>query len=296
VASGGAGSAVSRASIEGGVELDVILTAEGPLPRDYVYRASGNRLAQLIAGLRPGGEVLRTPCLAFAVRHPAAGTILIDTGFHRDAMEHRRRDFGIPMGVMFRHLRPSEEPFDRQLAALGIEAIAVRQAIMTHLHVDHTSGMRLLPNAEFVCSREEWAAAQGRFPAASGYVPHHLPAVSRMRLLDFERDGEPYTTFAKTIDLLGDGSVRLLSTPGHTAGHISILLRLAEGPRVLLIGDAAYTLRSVDEGILPMIAADDEAALRSLAEIKAFAEREPEAILVPTHDPTAWKKLRCATA
>lgn len=284
---------MSRVVAEG-VELDVILTAEGPIAHDYLYRAPGNRLAQLIAGLRPGGEMLRTPCLAFAVRHPTAGTILIDTGFHRDARDHRRRDFGIPMSVMFRHLRPSAEPFDRQLEALGIEAAAVRQVIMTHLHVDHTSGMRLLPNAEFACSREEWAATRGRFPAGSGYVAHHLPTASRMHLLDFERDGESYATFAKAIDLLGDGSVRLLSTPGHTAGHLSVLLQPANGPRVLLIGDAAYTLRSVDEGILPMITADDKDALRSLVEIKAFAEREPEAILVPTHDPTAWTELRRA--
>lgn len=43
----------------------------------------------------------------------------------------------------------------------------------------------------------------------------------------FDRDGEPYGAFTKTIDLLGDSTIRLIYTPGHTAGHLSVLLRLA---------------------------------------------------------------------
>jgi glyoxylase-like metal-dependent hydrolase (beta-lactamase superfamily II) len=262
-----------------------------------VYRAEGgNRVTHVLAALRPGGEVLRSPCLAYAVRHPSAGTILIDTGMHPDTREHLRRDFGVAMGLLFRNLRPAHEPFDAQLRALGIEPRNVERVIMTHLHVDHTSGMRLLPKAEFVCSREEWAATRGRFVAAKGYVPHHLPPETRMQLLDFDRDGEPYATFAKTIDLLGDGTIRLVSTTGHTVGHMSVLLRLTHAHQVLVIGDAAYTLRNINEEILPMLTVDDEAALRSMREIKAFAEHEPEAILVPSHDPSAWHELRRVTA
>jgi N-acyl homoserine lactone hydrolase len=274
-----------------GIELEVILTGEGPIPYGYVYRATGNRLNRVVAGIRPGGKMLFVPNLAFVVRHPSAGTLLIDTGLHPDAKGDLRRDFGLPMSVMFRQLRPASEPFDEQLRALDIDPDGVEPVIMTHLHVDHTSGMRLLPRAEFTCSGVEWSAAHTRLAASKGYVRHHLPAASRMRLLDFERDGKPYETFDKTIDLLGDGSVRLISTPGHTAGHLSVLLRLARGPRVLVVGDAAYTLRNIHEEILPMITADDGASKRSIREIKAFAEREPDVVLVPTHDPDAWQRL-----
>lgn len=274
-----------------GVTLDVMLTAEVPIPYGYVYRADGNPLKRLFAGLRPGGERLRSPCLAFAVRHPGAGTILIDTGMHPDVRAHRRQDFGVPMSLMFKDLTPAQDPYDEQLRGLGIDPGDVAQVIMTHLHVDHTSGMRLLPDAEFLCSLEEWAAAGKRFAAREGYVSRHLPPTSRMRLLDFARDGEPYATFSRTIDLLGDWTIRLIWTPGHTAGHLSVLLLPDGARRVLLIGDAAYTLRAVREGILPMLTADDEASMRSLGEIAAFAEREPNAILVPSHDPDAWQEL-----
>jgi len=116
-----------------------------------------------------------------------------------------------------------------------------------------------------------------------------------MDLVDFDDDGQPYGSFASTIDLIGDGSIRLVSTPGHTVGHLSVLLRLGQGRQALVVGDGAYTLRSIDEEILPLLTVDDEASLRSLREIKAFGQGDPEAIVVPTHDPTAWHALRRLT-
>ena len=57
------------------------------------------------------------------------------------------------------------------------------------------------------------------------------------------------------------------------------LLDLGAGPQVLVIGDAVYTLRSLREEILPLLTVDDGAYLRSLREIKAFAESAPDATL-----------------
>lgn len=274
-----------------GVELDTIVTAKVSMPYGYVYRSGGSPARRLLTGISPFGETLEAPCLAFVVRHPSAGTILIDTGMHRDARENPRRDFGLPLSLIFRGLRPVEEPFDEQLRALDIEPDSVERVLMTHLHLDHTSGMRLLPNATFTASGAEWTATRRKFPAGKGYVPHHLPAVSQMQLLDFDRDGEPYTTFERTIDLLGDGTIRLISTPGHSAGHLSVLLRLAEGGQALLVGDAAYTLRNIHEQTLPMLTDDDATARRSIAKIKAFTLANPQTLVVPSHDPDAWRAL-----
>jgi glyoxylase-like metal-dependent hydrolase (beta-lactamase superfamily II) len=274
-----------------GVELDVIVTAKVSMPHGYVYRAQGSPARRVLSGISPFGGMLDAPCLVFVVRHPSAGTILIDTGMHRDARENPRRDFGLPLSLMFRGLHPAQEPFDEQLRALDIEPDSVERVVMTHLHVDHTSGMRLLGNAKFTVAATEWAATSGRFPAGKGYVPHHLPAVSQMQLLDFARDGEPYATFERSIDLLGDGTIRLLCTPGHSAGHLSVLLRLTDGGQTMLVGDAAYTLRNIQEETLPMLTDDDATALRSLREIKAFALANPLTTLVPSHDPDAWRAL-----
>ena len=274
------------------VEVDVLVTARLPIPKAYVFRPPGNRLAGLAAVLQPGGETLDSRCLAYVLRHPSAGTILIDTGFHPDASKSLRRDFGSRMGLLFRGLKPAREPYTEQLRALGVDPERVERVVMTHLHVDHTSGMRLLPSARFVCSRAEWSAATGAGAAGRGYVAHHLPDEARMELVDFDGTGAPHGPFTATIDLLGDGSIRLLSTPGHTWGHLSVLLQVEGDSRVLIVGDAVYTLRSLRDELLPLLTTNDDLYLRSLRELKGFAERDADSTLVPSHDPTAWKALR----
>jgi glyoxylase-like metal-dependent hydrolase (beta-lactamase superfamily II) len=268
------------------VQLAVIDVAHVPIPLAYLYRRS-NRLAGLAAVLRPGGETVLAPCRAYVVRHPSAGTILIDTGLHPDASRALRVDFGRPMALVFRGLKPADRPYADQLRALGVDAADVERVIMTHLHVDHTSGMRSLEQATFICARDEWAAAHARGAVANGYVGHHLPPAARIDLVDFENRGEPYGPFTSTLDLLGDGSIRLLSTPGHTRGHMSVLLRVTGDRQVLVVGDALYTLRNMREELLPLLTADDARYLSSLRELKAFADQEPDAILIPSHDPEA---------
>jgi N-acyl homoserine lactone hydrolase len=195
------------------------------------------------------------------------------------------------LGTVFRGLRPAGASFSQQLRDRGIAAGDVGLVVMTHLHVDHTSAMRELPAAEFVCDAREWRAATGRRAVLGGYVGHHLPGQARMRLVDIDRTGEPHGPFPRTVDLLGDGSIRLLSTPGHTPGHLSVLLRRASDGPLLVVGDAAYTRRSIDEQLLPAFSADAALYRRSLEQLAAYAREEPAATLVPTHDPDAWRDV-----
>ena len=282
---------MSSVSSETGVQLAVIITAELLTPPGYVYRPPGNRLSQFRRGLKAGDDALPAPSMAFLVRHPTEGTIVVDTGFHADVRTNLRRDFGVAMSLMFKNIRPAVKPFDQQLRELDVDPAGVQRVLMTHLHVDHTSGMRLLPNASFVCSRNEWEATKMRLPSRAGYVPHHLPSAARMDLIDFART-RPHGPFEKSLDLLGDGSIRLLYTPGHTRGHMSILLRLEGGRQVLLVGDAAYTLRNIRDVKLPLLTADDDASLKTLSALNEFADQNPDVVLVPSHDPVAWQALR----
>lgn len=278
------------------VELDVIVTAMVATPHNYVFRGEGNRLLQVgrvLAGSFTGrGEMLPSPCLAYVVRHPSAGTILIDTGMHPDVDADLREDFGFAMSLLFRNLKPAQTPYEEALRHLGVEPSEVERVVMTHLHVDHTSGMRLLPNASVTVARREWEIAQKPRADTKGFISHHLPPESRVDPIDLPEDGEAHGPFASTLDLLGDGSIRLISTPGHTPGHMSVLLRLAGGTQVLLVGDAAYTRRSIEEQILPLLTDNDDKYRATLTELKRFTELEPDAIVVPSHDPTAWHQLR----
>lgn len=273
------------------VTLDVLFHGELPSPYGYVYRPAGNRLTRLPRALMVKGDTVRMPCLSFVLRHPTAGVILVDTGFHPDLLARGAADFGFPLRIMFRGVKPEPAAFDAQLRERGIDPAAVTQVLMTHLHGDHTSGMRLLPRAEFVVSAEELRTARGRGAASKGFVAGHLPGDARFRVIDVARSGEPCGPFTRTVDLLGDGSVRLISTPGHTPGHLSVLVETVDHGTVLLVGDAAYTRRSIDERVLPLLTDDDGAAQSTLDALHAYVQDHPDTTVVPTHDPDAWREL-----
>ena len=79
-----------------------------------------------------------------------------------------------------------------------------------------------------------------------GYRPAHYDYAFDYRTVDYPRGDQSYSTFGRTFDLFGDGSVRLASTPGHTAGHQSVICRLADRDLVIA-GDAFYTLSQLGE-------------------------------------------------
>ena len=97
-------------------------------------------------------------------------------------------------------------------------------------------------------------------------------------------------TPGRSFDLLGDGSIRLAFTPGHTAGHCSVIVRL--GDRDLVIaGDAIYTQSQLEGGPEPPNYADLHLWRRSLRELQQFARTYPRAEIIPGHDPERWKTV-----
>lgn len=279
-----------RRSPPGDVAIEAIHFGDLRMPAGYVYRSGGGPASRLLKGLRAGADAIEAPCLAFVIRHPD-GVILVDSGLHPDAHTNLGSDFGWPMRVLFKSLRPVGPAFDEQLRAREIEPESIATVVMTHLHVDHTSALRLLPDAELVCTPQEWEAAHRPLAAVNGYVASHLPAEERVRLVDLASDGVPHGPLARTHDLLGDGRVRLIWTPGHTPGHLSVLVSTSRQGEILLVGDAAYSLRNIDEDLLPMLTADDAASRRSMAELRALAAGANPPALVPSHDPEAWRML-----
>lgn len=271
--------------------LDVIHVADLRAPLALTQRS---RLGPL-ALARPGQPQLTMPMLAFVVRHPEAGPLLVDTGLHPDALGSITADYGRFPGLFFASARPAGPDFAAQLRERGVDPSAVERVVMTHLHADHTSAMRLLDRARFLVDHREWRAANAPRAAAAGYAPRHLPPADRVEPLDLERDGEAFGPFSATLDLLGDGTVRLVATPGHSPGHLSLLLRTGER-EVFLLGDAVYTLDNLRTGALPWRCHDDDRYRQSVAELQAFAREHPDVVLVPTHDPEAYKPLLATAA
>ena len=100
-----------------------------------------------------------------------------------------------------------------------------------------------------------------------------------------------YSTFGRSFDLFGDGSVRLVYTPGHSLGHQSLILRLPDR-EALLTADASYFLHTLDDERRGFTMADEHQWRRSLREIQLYRRENPNALIIPGHDPEAWATLQ----
>jgi N-acyl homoserine lactone hydrolase len=248
---------------------------------------------KLARALLTGGRATTIPCPTFLIRHPSAGAILVDTGLHASIASDPSENFG-RLGARFGH--PALDPGGdaaSQLRERGLDPGEIPIVVMTHMHLDHTSAISEFPNSTFVLSEAEWeAATRGPRPTLNGYRRSHFDLAFDFRTVDFNRGKvDSYASFGRTFDLFGDGSIRLAYTPGHSAGHVSVVARLREQDFVIG-GDATYTVAQLrgDAALAPR-PADAHNLRRSLQELKLFAREFPEAIITPGHDAEFFAKL-----
>lgn len=272
------------------VRLTPLLTGELLAPPAWVRRGRGGMRGLLGAVLGGRGDWIWLPVPAFLVEHPGAGPLLVDTGLHPALVDGPSPNMGRNATLLYRPRVTREQAVAAQLERRGLSAADVRTVVMTHLHVDHASGVEQLPAATFVVDAREWAAAcAGGW--REGYHARQFDHAFDWRTIDYDApEIDSFASFGHSFDLFGDGSVRLLSTPGHTAGHQSVLLRLRER-EALLTGDAVYTLGTLRDGDLPLQWEDEHRFRRSLREIERFLEQTPGALVVPGHDGPAWQAL-----
>jgi N-acyl homoserine lactone hydrolase len=276
------------------VSVEPLIAGHVSWPRELMERPGGRfETLKLLRKLLGGGDYV-VPCPAFLIRHPSAGAILVDTGLHPSIAADPRENFG---GLATRLASPqlaAGEDVPAQLRKRGLEHSEVPIVVMTHLHLDHASAISEFEQATFVVGEAEWVAATSDHrPLLRGYRPAHYDFAFDYRTVDFTRGGiSSYATFGRTFDLFGDGSIRLAYTPGHSAGHQSVIAHLAERDFVIG-GDAVYTLRQLEDprAPLPPRPVDEHNFRRSLQELRLFRREFPQAIITPGHDPDFYASL-----
>lgn len=227
------------------------------------------------------------PIYVWVIEHPE-GLIVVDTGETARTAEpgyfpwwHPLPRFGVRMAV-----RPEDE-IGPSLRRIGLSPDDVRWVVMTHLHTDHAGGLHHFPKAEILVTRTEYAAAQGFKGKVAGYLPHRWPTWFAPTLLDFP--DKPFSTFPQSIPLTKAGDVQFVSTPGHSVGHLSVIVQ--EGDHnVFLAGDTSYTqdfmLSQTVDGVSPDVAV----ASQTLARILQHVQSVPT-VYLPAHDPDAERRL-----
>lgn len=204
------------------------------------------------------------------------GWVLFDTGCDPRVATDPESVWG-RLAAAFRVEMEPEDMQVARLASIGVAPDDVAHVVVSHLHMDHAGGIRLFPASRVWVQKAElrWAMLPDRL-AAPGYVRSDFddPAIGY----------EPVEGDAQVVD-----GVHVVLTDGHTPGHQSLVVDLPSG-RFVLTGDCAYELSQVARGVPPTVTVDDVAAVRSLARVRAFRQRDG-ATLIVSHDMDAWGSL-----
>lgn len=227
----------------------------------------------------PKGEAMRVPVPAFLVAHPK-GRVLFDTGIHEDGFRDPAAHFGPGLAAYFRFFCGAGEGVAAQLRLLGLAPEDVSHVVNSHFHFDHCGCNRLFTRAEIFAQGAEMRATRAARDAD--------------RRPDRDWDGTlNYRLLEGEHDLFGDGSLVIVPTPGHTAGHQSLRITAGPGLRFCLTGDACYTAEHLDRDLLPSPGAvwNADEMRHSLGALRRMRDREGAA-LIYGHDTAQLQGLR----
>lgn len=207
-------------------------------------------------------ERIRFPVPAYLIE-TADERILIDTGLNPAAVADPADFYGRPEAGLF------ELEIERDITE-QLDVSTLTRVVLTHLHFDHVGALALLPaSVPIVIQRREW---EGGHDAATIERNFFFPC-------DYALGDREIVLVDGDHDLLGDGSIGLLSTPGHTPGHQSVRV----GERLIIGVDVAHFAATLDDRRFPSFADDFAAQDRSASRLCEL--RDAGATVLPGHDP-----------
>jgi N-acyl homoserine lactone hydrolase len=226
------------------------------------------------------------PILAWLIEHDE-GLILVDTGetarVHEPGYHPRWHPF-FRLASRFR-VSPEDELGPR-LKALGAKATDIRHVVLTHLHTDHAGGLSHVAAQKAWVHPAEWSRAQGFSGQLQGYLPDRWPRGWRPELIRFQSGGSG--PFPNQMPLTARGDVIVVPTPGHTPGHVSVIV--CGTPSYFLAGDTSYNEALLKARVVDGVCPDEQVARKTTDAILALASAEP-IVYLPSHDPDSIARL-----
>ncbi len=170
-----------------------------------------------------------------------------------------------------------------QLAKIDVKPDQIKFVGISHYHGDHTGQIASFPKATLLIGTREWDAITAPKPAEGvNYKPFEswIKGDSKVEPLPLGPDK----------DVFGDGSVIVLRTPGHTPGHSSLLVKLAQMGPVILSGDAVHFRENYDSDGVPLFNYDRAQTLASMDRIKKILANLKGTLIIQ-HDARDISKL-----
>jgi len=252
----------------------VLAGAAGGLERLYVLDC-GQNIGKDQSRWSPGvneGKSIEFSDNCYLIRH-AKGLLLWDTGIP-DAVAAMPDGMVVANGAITQR---RAKTLAAQLVEIGVKPADIAYVAVSHTHGDHVGNLALFPSSTILIqgTEYEWAMTQPVKPAFAATQP--------IEKLTGDRD------------VFGDGSVMILSTPGHTPGHQSLLVVLAKSGPVLLSGDAVHLRDNWENRRVPSMNTNREQTLASMQRIASVMETRKAQLWI-NHDKAQSAQLRYAPA
>jgi glyoxylase-like metal-dependent hydrolase (beta-lactamase superfamily II) len=247
-------------------------TGKSGVERLYILNC-GEGVAGDISRWSPGvneGKSMDFVDNCYLIKHPQ-GWLLWDTGVS-DAVAAMPNGLA-PSDPKSVHWHRSKT-LAAQLDQLGLKPSDIKSVAISHTHPDHVGNVELFPAAMLYVQKAEY-----EWPGANN-TPRFKPE-------------HPVTKLDGDRDLFGDGSVVILSTPGHTPGHQSLLVKLPKTGAIVLSGDAAHFKDNWDNRRVPSINFDKDKTLASMQKISDTLTKEKAQLWI-NHDKAQRDTLKMA--
>jgi glyoxylase-like metal-dependent hydrolase (beta-lactamase superfamily II) len=238
----------------------------------------------------------RLPLNVYVIEHED-GLVLFDAGADRavatDPGYHGDRITAFFNRHIFRWHIELEDTLTTQLERAGYAASDVRTVVASHLHADHVGCIAEVPQADLYAAADGLEYMRhGDHPERHFVFRNHIEIPgARWHEIPFAPTEDPaLAPFTEAYDLMGDGSLMVLPTPGHIEGCVSMLVRRGERPPLLMIGDLTYSESMLMNDEFPAIG-DHDQLRASFAAVRALKERMPDLVILPAHDFSAAAKL-----
>ena len=234
------GKASSSAKMErlidqhGPIQLETINSADWSVPLAGLLNLSSPAAKE--AGLKDRDEPIQV--YAHLLKHPQRGNFLVDTGVSKKLVDDPGKE-GLNWLVQ-KVMHTEKLQLKKSIAEIlqGMDG-KLSGVFLTHMHIDHISGMPDIPNdVPLYIGAGESTATSFKNMFVRGATNQLLQDKQPLQEWHFQPD--PQNKFEGIIDVFEDGSVFAISVPGHTPGSTAFLIRTTHGP-VLLTGDTSHT-------------------------------------------------------